>query len=157
MSALDFVNLYSSSELFHFLILNSKCKHLFDSINNVCKEEVWDWLLSINFSTFLDELKKNLNDDLVTFFYLRFRIFSSIFHKHSVFAHFAIAKEFVIKRKLMNFIVNFVVKFFHKFLIIIILLKTLLLMNIIFLKVLTIFLKRLHFFLLMFVIIMHYG
>ena len=107
-------------------------------MRNACKEEVWHRILSINFSIFLHELKKNLNNDLVNFFILGlefFHLFFINFHYIQCLHIFVTAKEYVTKRKLMNFIVNFVLEFFHKFLIIILFLNTLLLMNVIFLKV----------------------
>ena len=79
-------------------------------MRNACKEEVWHRILSINFSIFLHELKKNLNNDLVNFFYFRFRIFSSIFHKlplHSVFAHFCYCKRICDQKKTNEFYCEF--------------------------------------------------
>ena len=64
-----FDNLFISSKRFKSLILNSSSnyKHVFESMNHVCNENVWDRVLSFNFSIFFNRVKRNLEDDLDIF------------------------------------------------------------------------------------------
>ena len=65
---------------------------MFESMNHVCHEKVWDRVLSFNFSIFLNRIKRNLEDDL----YLKFRFSSFVFSSlslYSVFSHFCFCKR----------------------------------------------------------------
>ena len=131
------------------MILNSSShyEHLFESMNHVCYEKVWDCVLSFNFSIFLNRVKRNSEDD--------FEIFMFFLHISS-FHIFVFAKELVTRKNLVSAIVNSVLEFIHKFLIIIILFQILLMMNQILLVSLINFFEKLHFFLSTFAMIMHF-
>ena len=58
--------------------------------------KVWDRVLSFNFSIFLNRVKRNLEDDLEIFLYLKFRFYSFVFSNlslYSVFSHFCFWKR----------------------------------------------------------------
>ena len=64
---------------------------MLESKNHVCDGKVWDRVLSFNFSIFLNRVKRNLEDDLEIFLYLKFRFYSFVFSNlslYSVFSHF---------------------------------------------------------------------
>ena len=93
----DIVNFFISSKRSKGLISNSSSnyKHVFESINHVCDEKVWDPVLSFNFSIFLNRVKK-LEDDLGIFLYLKFRCYSFVFSSlslYSVFSQFCFCKR----------------------------------------------------------------
>ena len=62
---------------------------LFESMNKVIHEKVWDRLLKQNFDRFLKDLKKNLQDDLEIYFYLKFRFYSFVLSNLSLFSIFS--------------------------------------------------------------------
>ena len=98
MSAIDIVHLFISSKRFKGLILNSSSnyKHVPESMNHVCDEKVWDRVLSFNFSIFSNRVKRNLEDDLEIFLYLKFRFYSFVFSNLSLYAvlsHFSSCKR----------------------------------------------------------------
>ena len=125
-------------------------------MNHVCDKKVCSRVFSFNFFFFSDRVKKYLE----MFLYLKFRFYLFAFSNLSlypVFFHvFVFAKELVTRRNLVNVIVNFVLEFIYKFLIIIMLFKTLVLMNKILLVNLIISSKRLHFFHSMLAMILHF-
>ena len=62
----------------------------------VCDEEIWVYILSRNFSDFLNRLRDELKDDLEIYFYLSYRFHSFIFNNlslYSVFVHFTLCKR----------------------------------------------------------------
>ena len=127
-------------------------------MNHVCDEKVWDRVLSFNFSIFSNRVKRNLEDDLEIFLYLKFRFYSFVFSNlslYSIFSHFYFCKRTCDQKK-SSVIVNSVLEFIHKFLIMLMLFKTLLLMNEILLLSLINFFKNLHYFLSTFTTITHF-
>ena len=60
LAVFDIVNLFISSKRFKGLILNSSSnyRHVFESMNHVCDEKVWDRVLRLSFSNFLNRVKK---------------------------------------------------------------------------------------------------
>ena len=129
-------------------------------MNHVCDEKVWDRVLSFNVSIFLNRVKRNLEEDLDIFLYLKFRFYLFVFSNpflHSVFLHFYFSKKIhKIIRNQQNTTVNFVLGFIRNCLTVMLLFKILLLMTEILLLGLINFLKKLHFFLLIFALIMHF-
>ena len=130
-------------------------------MNHVCDEKVWDRVLSFNFSFFKKNriMKRNLEDDLEIFLYVKFIFYSFVFSSlslYSVSSKFCFCRRTCDQKNLVSVIVNSVLKFICKFLVIIILFKTLLLMTEILLVNLIISSKRLHFLLSMFAMIMHF-
>ena len=130
-------------------------------MNHVCDEKVWDRVLSFNFSFFKKNriIKRNLEDDLEIFLYVKFIFYSFVFSSlslYSVSSKFCFCRRTCDQKNLVSVIVNSVLKFICKFLVIIILFKTLLLMTEILLVNLIISSKRLHFLLSMFAMIMHF-
>ena len=98
LSVFHIINLFISSRRFKGLILNSSShyKHVFESMNHVCDEKVWDHVLSFNFSIFFSKVKRNLEDALEIFLYLKFRFYSFVFSNLSlywVFSHFCFCKR----------------------------------------------------------------
>ena len=87
LSNFDIVNLCISSKRFKGLILNSSSnyKQVFESMNNVFDEKVWDRILSFYFSVFLNRVKINLEYDLEIFLYLKFRFYSFVFSNLSLY------------------------------------------------------------------------
>ena len=82
LSVFGIVNLFISSKRFKGLILNnsSNYKDVFESMNHICDEQVWDRVLSFSFSNFfLNRVKNNLEDDLEIFLYVKFRFYSFVF------------------------------------------------------------------------------
>ena len=147
----DIINLYISSKRFEGLIFSSNSyKQLFESMNYVCNENLWNRLLSFSFSIFLNKLKK-IKGWFGNFFIFKvsFICFSNL-SLYSVFAHFCFSKRTCEKKNLESAIANSVLEFIHKFLIIILLFKTLLFMKEILLLSLIDFFKKLHLFLLTF-------
>ena len=124
----------------------------------VCDEKVWGHILSFNSSIFLNRVKRNLENDLEIFLYLKFRFHSFVFSNLYIqFFHiFVFVKENATIRNQQKTIVNFVLKFIHNCLIVMLLFKMLLLMSEILCLSIINFLKKLHFFLLMFALIMHF-
>ena len=130
---------------------------MLESMNYVCDEEMWNRVLNFNFSTFVNNFKKHLEDDLEIFLHLKFRFYLFVFFNlslYSVFHIFVLAKELATRKNLVKVIVHSVFEFLHNFLIIIILFKTLLLRNEIILLSLINFFEELHFFLSTFAMIM---
>ena len=130
---------------------------MFESVNHVCDEKVWNEVLSFNFSIFLNRVKKNLEDDLDIFLYLKFKFYSFVFSKlslYSFFSHFCFLKENATITNQQNTIVNFVLEFICNCLIVMLLFKILLLMSEILLLSLINFLKKLRSFFLIFALIM---
>ena len=116
------------------------------------------WVLIFLF--FLNRVKRNLKDDLNIFLYLKFRFYLFVFSNpflHSVFLHFYFSKK---NHKIIwnqqNTTVNFVLGFIRNCLTVMLLFKILLLMTEILLLGLINFLKKLHFFFLIFALIMHF-
>ena len=131
----DIINFYISSKRFKGLILNSSShyKQLFESMNYVCDKKNWNFL------------------------YWRFRFYSFVFSSLSlcsVFSHFCFCKRTCDQRTPESAIVNSVLEFIYKPLIIIILFKTLVLINEILLASLINFFGQVHFFLSTFTMIM---
>ena len=65
-------------------------------MKHICDEKVWDHVLSFNFFIFLNRVKRNLEDDLEIFLYLKFRFYSFVFSNlslYSVFSHFCFCKR----------------------------------------------------------------
>ena len=87
LSNFDIVNLCISSKRFKGLILNSSSnyKQVFESMNHVFDEKVWDRIVSFYFSIFLNRVKINLEDDLEIFLYLKFRFYSFVFSNLSLY------------------------------------------------------------------------
>ena len=87
LSNFDIVNLCISSKRFKGLILNSSSnyKHVFESMNLVFDEKIWDRIFSVYFSIFLNRVKRNLEDDLEIFLYLKFRFYSFVFSNLSLY------------------------------------------------------------------------
>lgn len=44
-------------------------------MNNLCSDKPWNEILHTNFSNFLGRLREELQDDLETFLYLRYRLY----------------------------------------------------------------------------------
>ena len=93
-----------SSKRFKGLILNSSSnyKHVFESMNLVFDEKIWDRIFSVYFSIFLNRVKRNLEDDLEIFLYLKFRFCSFVFPNlslYSVFSHFCFCKRTCAQKK----------------------------------------------------------
>ena len=96
----DIVNLFISSKRFKGLILNnsSNYKDVFESMNHICDEQVWDRVLSFSFSNFfLNRVKNNLEDDLEIFLYVKFRFYSFVF---PIFLYIQFFHIFVIEKNL---------------------------------------------------------
>ena len=94
---------------------------------------------------------------LEIFLYLKFHSFVFPIFLYIQFLHiFVFAKELVRKKNLESAIFNSVLEFIHKFLLIILLFKTLLFMKEILLLSLIDFFEQLHLFLLTFAMIMHF-
>ena len=56
----DIINLCISSKRFEGLIFSSNhYKQLFESMNHVCGQKIWNRVLSFNFTIFLNKVKKN--------------------------------------------------------------------------------------------------
>ena len=94
----DIVNLFISSKRLKGLILNSSInyKRVFESMSHVCDEKLWDRILSFNFSIFLNRVKRNLEDNLEIFLYLKFGFYSFVLSNlssYSVFSHFCFCKR----------------------------------------------------------------
>ena len=47
-------------------------------MNNLCSNKRWNEILNTIFSNFLDRLREELQDDLETFLYLSYRLYSFI-------------------------------------------------------------------------------
>ena len=66
-------------------------------MNNICNDKAWNKILNINFSNYLGKVRKELQDDLETFLYLRYRLSSFILDNrislHMAFAHFCFCKR----------------------------------------------------------------
>ena len=65
-------------------------------MNHACDEKLWDCVLSFNFSVFSNRVKRNLEDNLEIFLYLKFRFYSFVFSNlslYSVFSHFCFCKR----------------------------------------------------------------
>ena len=93
------------------------------------------------------------------FLYLKFRFYSFVFSKlslYSFFSHFCFLKENATITNQQNTIVNFVLEFIYNCLIVMLLFKILLLMSEILLLSLINFLKKLRSFFLIFALIMHF-
>ena len=58
-------------------------------MNKVVLEKVLDRLLKQNFDRFLKDLKKNLQDNLEIYFYLKFRFYSFVLSNLSLFSIFS--------------------------------------------------------------------
>ena len=58
-------------------------------MNKVVLEKVLDQLLKQNFDRFLKDLKKNLQDNLEIYFYLKFRFYSFVLSNLSLFSIFS--------------------------------------------------------------------
>ena len=89
-------NLFISSKGLKGLNLKSSSnyKYVFESMNYVCDERVWNRVLS--FSIFSNRVKRNLKNDLEIFLYLKFRFHLFVFFNHSlysVFLHFCLCKK----------------------------------------------------------------
>ena len=96
----DIINLYISSKRFEGLIFSSNhYKQLFESMNYVCDEKLWNRLLSFSFSIFLNKLKK-IRGWFGNFFIFKvsFICFSNL-SLYSVFAHFCFCKRTCEKKK----------------------------------------------------------
>ena len=60
----DIIILYiSSKKLKDFIFNNKRYKSVFDSMDNVCGEKMWNFVLDQNFSSFLTKVKKILEND----------------------------------------------------------------------------------------------
>ena len=129
-------------------------------MNHICDEQVWDRVLSFSFSNFFfKQSKKQFRGRFGDFFVCKVQILFICFSNlslYSVFSHFCFCKKLVTKKNVVSVIVNSVLELIRKFLAIIILFKTLLLMNEILLVNLIISSKRLHFFLSTFAMIMRF-
>ena len=44
-------------------------------MNNLCSDKPWNEILNTNFSNFLGRLREEVQDDLETFLYLRYRLY----------------------------------------------------------------------------------
>ena len=122
------------------------------------KFEIVSWVLIF---LFFKIEQKEISSMIWRFFaYLKFRSYSFVFSNlssYSVFLHFCFFfKENAFISNQQNIIVNFVLEFIRDCLIVMLLFKILLLMSKILLLSLISFLKKLHFFLLMFALIMHF-
>ena len=97
----DIISLCSTSNFFFKMIFNTQCKSIF-KMNNICSDKAWNKILSINFFNYLGRLRKELQDDLETFLYLRYRLSSFILDNrislHMAFAHFCFCKRTCDKR-----------------------------------------------------------
>ena len=65
-------------------------------MSHVCDEKRWDRVLSFNFSIFLNRIKRNLEDNLEIFLYLKFGFYSFVLSNlslYSVFSHFCFCKR----------------------------------------------------------------
>ena len=61
----DIINLYIySKRLKGFIFNNKKYKSVFDPMNYVYGEKMWNFVLDQNFSSFLTKVKKILENDL---------------------------------------------------------------------------------------------
>ena len=86
-------------------------------MNNLCSNKTWNEILNTNFSNFLDRLREELQDDLETFLYLSYRLYSFILDNrlslHTTFVDFCFCKRTCDKKKSQkSVIVNFILEFF---------------------------------------------
>ena len=98
----DIISLCSTSNFFFKMMFNTQCKSIF-KMNNLCSNKAWNKILNINFSNYLGRLWKELQDDLDTFLYLRYRLSTFILDNrislHMAFTHFCFCKRTCDKKK----------------------------------------------------------
>ena len=86
----DIIILYISSKKLKGSIFNNKrYKSVFDSMNNVCGEKMWNFVLDQKFSSFLTKVKKILENDSEIYLYIKFRLYSFVFSNLSLFSNFS--------------------------------------------------------------------
>ena len=87
-------------------------------MNYVYGEKMWNFVLDQNFSSFLTKVKKNLENDLEIYLYIKFRLYLFLYSNlslFSVFSHFCFCKRSCDHISSKEFYSEFFLEFIREF------------------------------------------